>query len=128
MTITQQMINEFASTTQDHQWVHIDEAKAAQYLPEGKTVAHGYLTMSLVSHLLYELIEIKEVNAFYNYGLNKARFISPVKVDSKIRLKAILEKAEAQPNGSIKLFLQCSIEIEGIEKPAYVAEIISVIN
>jgi acyl dehydratase len=84
--------------------------------------------MSLVSHLLYELIEIKEVNAFYNYGLNKARFISPVKVDSKIRLKAILEKAEAQPNGSIKLFLQCSIEIEGIEKPAYVAEIISVIN
>lgn len=128
MTITQQMINEFASTTQDHQWVHIDEAKAAQYLPEGKTVAHGYLTMSLVSHLLYELIEIKEVNSFYNYGLNKARFISPVKVDSKIRLKAILEKAETQPNGSIKLFLQCSIEIEGIEKPAYVAEIISVIN
>jgi NADPH:quinone reductase-like Zn-dependent oxidoreductase/acyl dehydratase len=127
-TITQKIINDFASTTQDYQWVHIDEVKAAQYLPEGKTVAHGYLTMSLVSHLLYELIELKNVKAFYNYGLNKARFISPVKVNSNIRLTAILEKAEVQANGSIKLFLQCTIEIEGIEKPAYVAEIISIIN
>lgn len=127
-TITQKMINDFASTTQDYQWVHIDEVKAAQYLPEGKTVAHGYLTLSLVSHLLYELIELKNVNSFYNYGLNKARFICPVKVNSNIRLTAILENAELQDNGSIKLFLQCNIEIEGIEKPAYVAEIISIIN
>ena len=128
MIITQKMINEFASTTQDNQWVHIDEVKAAKYLPEGKTVAHGYLTMSLVSHLLFELIELKGVNSFYNYGLNKARFISPVKVNDKIRLSAILEKAEVQLNGSIKLFLNCTIEIAGIEKPAYVAEIISIIN
>ena len=128
LTITQKMINEFASTTQDNQWVHVDEVKAAQYLPDGKTLAHGYLTMSLVSHLLYELIELKEINSFYNYGLNKARFISPVKVNSKIRLTAVLDKAEVQPNGSIKLFLQCNIAIEGIEKPAYVAEIISIIN
>jgi len=128
LTITQKMINDFASTTQDNQWVHIDEVKAAQYLPEGKTLAHGYLTMSLVSHLLYELIELNEVNSFYNYGLNKARFISPVKVNSNIRLTAVLEKAEVQPNESIKLFLLCNIEIEGIEKPAYVAEIISIIN
>ncbi len=128
ITITQKMINEFAATTQDNQWVHIDEIKAAKYLPDGKTVAHGYLTMSMVSSLLYDLIELKEVNSFYNYGINKARFISPVKVNSKIRLKATLEKAELQTNGSIKLFLLCTIEIEGIEKPAYVAEIISMIN
>lgn len=128
MTITQKMITDFALTTQDNQWVHIDEVKAAKYLPEGRTVAHGYLTMSLVSYLLFELIEIKEVNAFYNYGLNKARFISPVKVNDKIRLKAFLEKAEVQSNGSIKLFLNCHIEIAGVEKPAYVAELISIIN
>jgi NADPH2:quinone reductase len=127
-TITQKMINDFAATTQDNQWVHIDEIKAAQYLPEGKTVAHGYLTMSLVSHLLYELIELKDVPSFYNYGLNNVRFISPVKVNSNIRLTAVLEKAEVKANGSIKLFLQCNIEIEGNEKPAYVAEIISIIN
>jgi len=128
ITITQKMISEFATITQDNQWVHIDENKAALYLPEGKTVAHGYLTMSMVSSLLYDLIELKDVNAFYNYGINKARFISPVKVNSNVRLKAILEKAEPQTNGSIKLFLSCSIEIEGMEKPAYVAEIISMIN
>lgn len=128
ISITQKMINEFAATTQDNQWVHIDEQKAALYLPEGKTVAHGYLTMSMVSSLLYDLIELKEVSAFYNYGINKARFISPVKVNDQIRLKAILEKAETQTNGSIKLFLSCSIEIKGVEKPAYVAEIISIIN
>lgn len=128
ITITQKMINDFASTTQDNQWVHIDEVKAAKYLPEGKTVAHGYLTMSMVSHLLFELIELNEVNSFYNYGLNKARFINPVKVNDNIRLKAILENVESQSNGSIKLFLSCIIEIEGIEKPAYVAEIISIIN
>lgn len=84
--------------------------------------------MSLVSHLLYELIELKNVTAFYNYGLNKARFISPVKVNSNKRLTAVLEKAEVQTNESIKLFLLCNIEIEGIEKPAYVAEIISIIH
>lgn len=128
ITITQKMINEFAATTKDNQWVHIDENKAALYLPEGKTVAHGYLTMSMVSSLLYDLIELNNVTSFYNYGINKARFISPVKVSSNIRLKATLEKAETQPNGAVKLFLLCTIEIEGIEKPAYVAEIISMIN
>lgn len=127
-TITQKMINDFAATTLDFQWVHIDEKMAAQYLPEGKTLAHGYLTMSMVSHLLYELIELKQVESFYNYGFNKARFISPVRVNDFIRLIAKLERAEDQPNGSIKLFLSCTIEIKGMDKPAYVAEIISVIN
>ncbi len=127
-TITQKMINDFAATTQDFQWVHIDEAKAAQHLPEGRTLAHGYLTMSLVSHLLTELFELKKVQSYYNYGFNKARFVSPVRVNDQIRLSATLNSIEKLSNGSVKLFLHCIIEIKGVEKPAYVAEIISVIN
>lgn len=127
-TITQDMINAFAETTKDFQWVHIDVSKAAKYLPEGRTLAHGYLTMSMVSCMLYELIELKQVSSFYNYGFNKARFISPVRVNDQIRLIAKLEHAETQSNGSVKLTLLCTIQIKGVEKPAYVAEIISVIN
>lgn len=128
ITITQDMINAFAETTKDHQWVHVDEARAAKYLPDGRTLAHGYLTMSMVSYLLYELIELKQVSSFYNYGFNKARFISPVRVNDQICLTVKLEHAETQTNGSVKLILLCTIHIKGIEKPAYVAEIISVIN
>lgn len=127
LTVTQKMINDFASTTLDFQWVHIDTEKAKQFLPEGKTIAHGYLTMSLASHFFYELIEINNVQSFFNYGFNKARFINPVKVDSRIRLITKLNNAEELSNGSVKLFLQCTIEIEGSDKPAYVAELISLI-
>lgn len=127
LTVTQKMINDFAATTLDFQWVHIDTEKAKQLMPEGKTIAHGYLTMSLASHFFYELIEIKNVQSFFNYGFNNARFISPVKVDSRIRLITKLNKVEERSNGSVKLFLQCTIEIEGSDKPAYVAELISLI-
>lgn len=127
LTVTQKMINDFANTTLDFQWVHIDTKKANQFLPDGKTIAHGYLTMSLASQFFYELIEINNVQSFFNYGFNKARFISPVKVDSRIRLITTLNNIEELPNESVKLFLQCTIEIEGSDKPAYVAELISLI-
>ncbi len=127
LTVTQKMITDFANATLDFQWVHIDTEKAKQLLPGGKTIAHGYLTMSLASQFFYELIEINNVQSFFNYGLNKARFISPVTVDSRIRLITKLNSIEELPNGSVKLFLQCTIEIEGSDKPAYVAELISLI-
>jgi len=127
LTVTQKMINDFASATLDFQWVHIDTEKAKQMLPGGKTIAHGYLTMSLASQFFYELIEINNVQSFFNYGFNKARFISPVTVDSRIRLITKLNSIEELHNGSVKLFLQCTIEIEGSDKPAYVAELISLI-
>ncbi len=127
LTVTQKMINDFANATLDFQWVHIDTEKAKQSLPGGKTIAHGYLTMSLASQFFYELIEIDNVQSFFNYGFNKARFISPVTVDSRIRLTTKLNNIEELSNGSVKLFLQCTIEIEGLEKPAYVAELISLI-
>jgi acyl dehydratase len=126
-TITQDRINQFADATLDYQWVHIDPEKAKAYLPGGKTIAHGYLTMSLASQFFYQLISFEQINSFINYGINKARFISPVQVGCDIRMSADISNVEEMPNGSVKLFLNCSIEIKGQEKPAYVAEVISMI-
>jgi NADPH:quinone reductase-like Zn-dependent oxidoreductase/acyl dehydratase len=127
LQINQERINEFAEATMDFQWVHIDIEKAKAFLPGGKTIAHGYLTMSLASQFFYQLISIEKINSFVNYGINKARFISPVEVGNEIRMTASISNVEELPNGSTKLFLNCSIEIKGQEKPAYVAEIISMI-
>ncbi len=127
LTVTQKMINEFAAATLDFQWVHIDLEKAKALMPGGKTIAHGYLSMSLASQFLYQLITIKNVNSFINYGINKARFISPVKEGSRIRMHAGIANVEAQSNGAVKLFLTCEMELEGSEKPAYVAELISLV-
>jgi acyl dehydratase len=126
-SMTQERINQFAEATLDFQWVHIDPEKAKSNLPGGKTIAHGYLTMSLASQFFYQLISIEKINSFINYGINKARFISPVQVGSDIRMSADISNVEEMPNGSVKLFLNCSIEIKGQEKPAYVAEVISMI-
>lgn len=127
LTVTQQMINDFAAATFDFQWVHLDTEKAKAALPGGKTIAHGYLTMSLASHFFYDLIQVENVSSFFNYGINKARFISPVPEGSRIRMKATLSDSEEQPNGSVKLFLTCTIELEGADKPAYAAELISLL-
>jgi NADPH2:quinone reductase len=83
--------------------------------------------MSLASQFLYQLITIENINSFFNYGVNKARFITPVPVGSKIRLHASISHVEEQLNGSVKLFLNCTIELEGSDKPAYAAELISLI-
>ena len=83
--------------------------------------------MSLVSNFFYQLISIGKVKSFINYGINKARFISPVEVGSEIRMSAYINNVEEMPNGSVKLYLNCTIEIKGHNKPALVAEIISMI-
>jgi len=127
LTVSQDMITGFADVTMDKQWVHIDPAKAAIYLPNGKTIAHGYLSLSLASHFLYQMIHIEGVKSFLNYGINKARFLNPVQCGDQIRMQAIILNAEIQENGSLKLFINCNMEIKDKSKPAYVAEIISLI-
>ncbi len=127
LSIDQAMITDFANATLDKQWVHIDPQKAAMQLPDGKTIAHGYLSMSLVSQFLYQMIHIGGVNSFLNYGINKARFINPVQCGDQIRLHATIADAELLENDSLKLFINCNMEIKGKHKPAYVAEIISLI-
>ena len=127
LTVTQEMINDFAKATFDTQWIHIDVERAKTNLPNGKTIAHGYLTMSLASQFLYQLINIEKLHSFVNYGINKARFINPVMSGSSIRMHASIANVEEQTNGGIKLFFNCTIEIKDQEKPALVAEIISLL-
>ncbi len=123
--VTQEIINEFAHATQDNQWIHVDVDRAKAQMAGGKTIAHGYLTMSLAAKFFYELIEIEGATTAINYGLNKARFPVAVKSGSRIRMTGKIVNVEDMPNNGNKLFVECTIQIEGEEKPAYVAELLT---
>ena len=126
-TVTQEMITDFANATHDHQWIHVDVEKAKSNLPGGKTIAHGYLTLSLVAKFFYELVLIEGSNMVINYGVNKVRFPSTVQVDSRIRMKATLINVEEMSTTGLKIFFDCKIEMEGADKPACVAEVITAV-
>ena len=127
LTLTQEMINDFADATGDHQWIHVDVERAKSQMPDGKTIAHGYLTLSLASRFFFELIAIEGATTSINYGLNKARFPTAVKSGSQIRMRGRLANVEDMPNGGVKIFLECEMELEGEKKPACIAELISAI-
>lgn len=116
--ITQDRINTFADATGDHQWIHVDPQKAAEG-PFGAPIAHGYLTLSLFIPLFTELLDVQGVTTKVNYGLNKVRFPSPVKVGSRIRLVGKLAEVEEVPGG-VQIAVEGTIEIEGGAKPAAV--------
>jgi len=123
--VDQSMINTFADATMDHQFIHVDEARAAQ-TPFGSTIAHGYLTMSLISHFLGECsIRPENIAMALNYGSDKVRFLQPVKVDSEIRAQASLLSVSEKAPGQVLTKTGITIEIKGEEKPALVAEILS---
>lgn len=125
LTIDQARINAFADVTLDHQFIHVDEAKAAR-TPFGRTIAHGYLTMSLISYFVGECgIRPDNTAMAINYGSDKVRFLQPVKVDDRIRAHAVLKSVEQKNSGQILLKTRFTIEIEGEEKPALVADILS---
>ncbi|HUZ39377.1 MAG TPA: MaoC family dehydratase [Streptosporangiaceae bacterium] len=121
LEVTQDRVNTFADATGDHQWIHVDAAKAAAG-PFGGTIAHGYLTLSLVIPLFGELAEVRGVSMGINYGLNKARFPAPVPVGSKIRLGARLGAVEDAGVNAVQAVVDFTIEVEGAEKPACVAQ------
>lgn len=127
MEVTQDRINIFADATDDHQFIHIDPEKSAQLSPYKVTIAHGFLTLSLIVPLGAKIPPLKP-EAFQgvvmgvNYGLDKVRFPSPVKVNSRIRAKQMLISAELKNPNTIQLKRQVTIEIEGEDKPACVAE------
>jgi acyl dehydratase len=125
-TVTQETINEFAHATHDKQWIHVDVERAKTQMPGGKTIAHGYLTLSLAAKFLYELIEIEGATTSINYGLNKARFPVAVKSGSRIRMKGKIANVE-DVNGGVKIFIDCNMELEGEEKPCYVGELLTVV-
>lgn len=125
LTITQEMINDFAKATMDFQWIHVDEEKAAKYSPFKKPVAHGFMSVSLLAKLLGDSIRVNSAKMGVNYGLNKVRFPSPVLVDSRVRLHGRVLKIEDYGENDLKITWSCEVEIEGTAKPACVAELIS---
>ena len=119
--IEQDRIDRFADATDDHQWIHVDPARAVGG-PFGATVAHGFLTLSLLAPTAYEVLaDIFAGATAFNYGLDKVRFIAPVRVGSRVRNRIKLLAVEAKPEGRWLLTSENSFEIEGEEKPALIA-------
>lgn len=121
-TITQERINQFADVTDDHQFIHVDEA-AAKATPLGSTIAHGFFTLSLLSSLTppdWPVLENQEM--IFNYGLNKVRFLIPVKSGSRVRVHTKILAVREKRRGEYLVKSEKSMEIEGEEKPAFVAE------
>ena len=123
ITITQERINQFAEATGDHQWIHVD-AERAKNSPFKSTVAHGFLTLSLIPCFAEPSIKVRSIKMGINYGLNKVRFTNPVKVNSRLRGRFVL-KAFDPIEGGAQVTMNDTVEIEGQEKPACVAESIS---
>jgi len=123
VTVEQKRIDQFAEATGDHQWIHVDPAKAAQG-PFGRTIAHGFLTLSLLPELFAHAFEIGDVRMGVNYGLNKVRFTAPVPSGGRVRGRFVLR--EYLPiDGGAQLTVEAAIELEGSAKPACIAETIS---
>lgn len=119
--ITQEQIDQFATCTHDHQFIHVDPEAAAK-TPFGGTIAHGFLTLSLLSAMVYEMPSIEGVVMGVNYGLNKVRFVSPVKTGSRVRGRFVLQALDDVRPGEVQTTVVVTVEIEGQEKPALVAE------
>lgn len=126
VTIDQDRVNKFADATGDHQWIHIDVDRAKRELPTKGTIAHGYLTLSLIPMLSSQIMRIDGVSRGINYGSNKVRFTNMVPTGSRVRARQKLLAAEPK-GGGLQLTNEVSIEIEGQDRPACVAETISLV-
>ncbi|GAA5036441.1 MaoC family dehydratase [Microbacterium fluvii] len=120
LEITQERVNGFADAVDDQQWIHTDPERAAAESPFGGPIAHGFLTLSLATKFWTELLEVEGVTTKVNYGLDKVRFISPVKVGSRVRMNAVIAEVAEVPGG-YQFAVDQTIEIEGGTKPAVVA-------
>ncbi len=127
VTVTQDMINAFATATLDRQWIHIDVERAKKESPFKSTIAHGFMSAALISSMIGELILIKSMTMGVNYGLNNLRFPHPVPVDSRVRLVSTVKQIEDFNDSGIKVFWNCELEIESIAKPACVCEFIALV-
>lgn len=123
LTISQERVNLFADATDDHQWIHVDPERAANG-PFGGTIAHGLLTLSLLPYFTHQLYTVDNIAMAINYGYNKVRFITPVRVGSKVRARAEIAKVD-QLDGAVQATVTVTVEIEGSDKPAAVAESIA---
>lgn len=124
VAISQERINQFADATDDHQWIHVDPVKAKDG-PFGACIAHGYLSLSLVARFLPEIATLKNLRMGVNYGTDKVRFPSAVKVGSRLRGKGEMIAAEKTKDGGVQATIRVTVEIEGSDRPACVADTIS---
>jgi acyl dehydratase len=123
LNVTQEMVNDFADATLDRQWIHLDRERAARG-PYGTTVAHGFLVLSLAPHLLREVLDLSEVHAGINYGLNRVRFPAPTPVGARVRLKILIRDVSTVTGGA-RVTIDYTFEREGSIRPVCVAEGIS---
>jgi len=121
LTVTQAQIQLFAQATGDHQWIHVDPVRAAQG-PFGVPIAHGFLTLSLIPRFMESSLQVLDVRMGVNYGLNKVRFVSPVPVNSRLRAHLHLLEVQAVDRGGVQQRWEVTVEREGADKPACVAE------
>src|SRR2546430_381530 len=126
ITVDQAMIDRFADATGDHQWIHVDVERARREMPGGKTIAHGYLTLSLVPRMAATLLEVTRRSRGINYGSNKIRFISPVPAGSRIPLRQRIVNADEVPGERGRVHAEMTVEVEGQGGPALVAEVIGI--
>ncbi len=124
LEITQERVNQFAVATGDHQWIHIDPVRAKEG-PFGAPIAHGFLTLSLLPYFFEQSLATPSVKMGVNYGLNKVRFMSPVRVGAKLRARIKILAWEDLPNNGSQVVSEVKIEIQGSEKPACIAETIA---
>ncbi len=124
VVIDQHRIDQFAEATTDHQWIHVDTERAAREMPDGKTIAHGYLTIALIPVLTRNFIHVENLARTVNFGLNKVRFIAPIPVGSRLRGRSIVLQAQQRAD-ALLLTSQVRIEVEGQKQPACVAETLS---
>jgi acyl dehydratase len=124
LAIDQARVNQFADATGDHQWIHVDPERAKSG-PFGGTIAHGYLTLSLVNLFLPQLLEVRGVSMGVNYGCEKVRFPSPVRVGTRVRGVGEVVAAEDVKGGAVQVTVRVSVEIEGSDRPACVVDTIS---
>ena len=125
ITIEQDRIDQFAEATADHQWIHVDVERAKNESPYGAPIAHGFLTLSLIPALSKDNFRVQNAQLVINYGLNKVRFLSTVPDGSRIRVRSELADAVAKDAGTVDLTVRHTIEIDGVDKPAAVAEMIA---
>jgi acyl dehydratase len=123
LEVTQERVNGFADATLDHQWIHVDPERAAAQSPFGGPIAHGFLTMSLLPHMLSQIMAVRGVSAVINYGMNRLRFPAPVPVGARIRCAISLASVKEVPGG-VECQLDCRVDVENAPKPALVAELL----
>ncbi len=121
MIVSQERINQFAAATGDHQWIHLDSERARRESPYGTTIAHGFLTLAFISDFVRQSVEIRGLKMTINYGLNRVRFPSAVRADSRVRGRVTLQSVKGLPEG-VEATYVVSVESEGSGKPACVAE------